>query len=306
MTAQLSPLMALAQAGLYVEPGRSAHYLECLWPEIIPLQRVKQALTAALVPVEGVYIAVGFGAKAWARLNPSFTPKLLIPFTSMAGKNGYSMPATQGDIWFWVHGEDRGDVTDAVLQIQRAILNVLSIHLDKSGFKNRESRDLTGFVDGTANPKEDKRGDAAQIALGEVGEGGSYVFTQKWRHDLTAFNKLPLTEQENVFGRTKKDNVEMHGDMMPKDSHVSRTDVKVDGVGQKIYRRSTPYGGALEHGLYFLAFACDPARIIIQLERMLGNTEDGLADKLMDFTTTETGAFWFMPAARDLATLLAM
>lgn len=304
MSNQLSPLMAMAQSGLYVEPGSSAHYLECRWPEIMPWERVKQALQEALQPRANVHIAVGFGAKAWPRTEPSFAPKLLFPFASMAGSNGHSMPSTQSDIWFWVHGEDRGDVVEAVLQIEQAIYNVLDIVLDKSGFKNRESRDLTGFVDGTANPKEDKRGDAAQIPLGEVGEGGSYVFTQLWRHNLREFNKLSIPEQEDVFGRTKVDNIEMRGDDMPKTSHVSRTDVKVDGVGQKIYRRSTPYGGATEHGLYFLAFACNPARIEIQLARMLGNTEDGLSDKMMEYTEAVTGAYWFMPAQKDLDALL--
>lgn len=295
--------MAMAQAGLYVEPGNNAHYIECNWPDIIPVERLIQALNEARQPVANTYIAIAFGATAWLRLSPSFTPKELKPFTSLAGKNGHSMPATQGDVWFWVHGENRGDVMQAVLQISQAIHNVLVVKQDKSGFKNRESRDLTGFVDGTANPKEDKRADAAQIPFGEEGEGGSYVFTQRWRHNLRAFNQLEISEQENVFGRTKADNIEMEGDSMPKTSHVSRTDVKVDGVGQKIYRRSTPYGGAMEHGLYFLAFACSPTRIDIQLERMLGNTDE-YSDQMMDFTEAVTGAYWFMPAQKDLNELL--
>ena len=299
-----SPLMAAAQPGLYAEPGNSAHYLEYQWPKIIPLDKIKEGLKAALKPVAGAYIAVGFGVDAWARMQPSFTPEELTSFPRLQGENGYEMPSTQTDIWVWVHGEDRGDVMDAVLQVQAALRGLLQVQLDLNGFKNREARDLTGFVDGTANKKGDERGPTAQIPEGELGAGGSYVLSQKWKHNLTAFNELSLTEQENVFGRTKADNIEMDGDVMPKTSHVSRTDAKVDGVGQKIYRRSTPYGGAEDHGLYFLAFACSLSRIHIQLERMLGNTDDGLSDDLMKFSQAETGAYWFMPAQKDLEQLL--
>jgi deferrochelatase/peroxidase EfeB len=35
---------------------------------------------------------------------------------------------------------------------------------------------------------------------------------------------------------------------MTPDSHLSRTDLKKDGVGVKILRRSAPLGGVLEHG----------------------------------------------------------
>lgn len=299
-----SPLMAKAQPGLYEEPGNSAHYLECQWPKNIPLDTLKQGLSAALEPVSGAYVAVGFGVDAWARMQPSFTPEELVSFPLLQGKNGKEMPSTQGDLWFWIHGEDRGDVMNAVLQVQSAMRGMLNVQLDLSGFKNREARDLTGFVDGTANKEGDERGPTAQIPEGEAGAGGSYVLTQKWKHNLTAFNELSLVEQENVFGRTKHDDIEMSEDVMPLDSHVSRTDADVDGVAQKIYRRSTPYGGAQDHGLYFLAFACGLSRIHIQLERMLGNTEDGWSDSLMNYSQAETGAYWFMPAQADLQQLL--
>lgn len=301
----ISPFMAQAQAGLFEEPGNSAHYLECHWPKNLPLEKLKEGLVEALKPVTGAYIAVGFGIDAWLRMQPDYTPEELVSFPQLIGTNGYEMPSTQTDLWFWIHGEDRGDVMDAVLQVQQALKGMLVIKLDISGFKNREARDLTGFVDGTENDKDDERGVTAQIPEGELGAGGSYVLTQKWKHNLTAFNELTLSEQENVFGRSKQDDIEMAEDVMPEDAHVNRTDVEVKGVSQKIYRRSTPYGGAKDHGLYFLAFACSLSRIHIQLERMLGNTDDGLSDALMNFSEAETGAYWFMPAQKDLEQLLA-
>ena len=295
----------ICQPGLLEEPGRSAHYLEMQWRQGVDNASLLQAIKQAVRHVEGAWIAVCFGADAWDRLNPQWRPAQLVPFSEMIGENGYSMPSNQSDLFFWIHGEDRGDVMDAVLQVHDAMRDCADCVLDLSGFKNREARDLTGFVDGTANPEGDKRLDATLIPQGEAGCGGSYVFTQKWKHHLQDFSRLSLHEQQQVIGRTKSDNIELEGDDMPPTSHVARTDVKLDGVAQKIYRRSTPYGGADEHGLYFLAFACNLTRISIQLERMLGNTGDGFSDHLMKYSTALTGAYWFMPSQADLQTLLS-
>ncbi len=129
------------------------------------------------------------------------------------------------------------------------------------------------------------------------------MLSQKGVHDLEAFGALPVAEQERAIGRIKADSIELVGAAMPTDSHVSRTDVKVDGVAQKIYRRSTPFGGVAEHGLYFLAFARELARFEVQLRRMFGVSEDGLHDRLMAFFRPITGSYWFAPSEDALTRL---
>ena len=71
----------------------------------------------------------------------------------------------------------------------------------------------------------------------------------------------------------------------------------------KIYRRSDPYGNATEHGLYFLAFACDIKRLSSQLDSMLGKG-DGIYDKLMDFSVATDSSYWFAPSVDDLKQVL--
>ena len=88
---------------------------------------------------------------------------------------------------------------------------------------------------------------------------------------------------------------------MPPDSHVSRTDVKKDGVALKVYRRSAPYATLARHGLYFLAFARAQERHQIQLERMYGVSGDGLHDRLIEFSRADTGSYLFAPGERALA-----
>lgn len=298
-------LMAMAQPGLYDELHNHAHYLELHWLPAVDAPTLLDALARALAYRDGVRISVGFGADAWHRLNPQWSPQQLQAFVTMNGQNGHSMPSTQSDVWIWIQGPERADVMAALLHVFGALQDCVRIQLDLAGFKNRQSRDLTGFVDGTANPKEEKRVLAAQIPLHELGAGGSYVLTQKWRHHMKAFESLTVSEQERVIGRTKETDEELRGEAMPKNAHVSRTDVKIDGVGQKIFRRSLPYGNASDHGLYFIGFACDLSRISVQLDRMLGNTGDGFSDRLMDYSTAESGAYWFMPSKPDLDALLA-
>jgi len=53
-----------------------------------------------------------------------------------------------------------------------------------------------------------------------------------------------------------------------------------------------------------LAFACEMDRFQVQLERMYGLSEDGIYDKLMDFSKAVTGSYWFAPATEDLQQLL--
>ena len=88
--------------------------------------------------------------------------------------------------------------------------------------------------------------------------------------------------------------------LMPIGAVSPLCDAKIDGVGQKMFRRSFPYGGLDENGLYFIAFSCDAERVRNLLNRMYGVAGDGLRDHLTDFTRAVTGAFWFVPSLEDL------
>ena len=87
---------------------------------------------------------------------------------------------------------------------------------------------------------------------------------------------------------------------MPNDSHVSRTDVKLDGEALKIYRRSAPYGDAREQGLLFLAFSCERRRIQVQLNGCLAYGRTGYTTVLLSFPDALSGSYWFVPAEEAL------
>jgi putative iron-dependent peroxidase len=71
-----------------------------------------------------------------------------------------------------------------------------------------------------------------------VDAGGSYVFVQRWEHNLKQLNRMSVPDQEMMIGRTKEANEEIDGDDRPVTSHLSRVDLKEDGKGLKIVVRA--------------------------------------------------------------------
>ena len=242
----------------------------------------------ATAAVEGGDQVVAFGSALAGRVANAAVPA----FSAIEGPDGLEAPATQQDVFIWLHGTRRDELFARALQWRDAFAPLADVAFENHGFTFRDSRDLTGFVDGTANPKADAR---FQAAL--TGDGGSFVLAQRWVHDLTAFGALPVADQERVFGRTKPDSVELTGDAMPKDSHVSRTDLP----GTKIFRRSAPVGGVRDPGLFFLAFGADVERFGTLLASMFGQSGDGLHDRMLAFSRPITGSFYYAPPATVLA-----
>lgn len=288
--------MATPQPGIFTEGTSFHHYLEYNVSDGFDASTIGKVLAGK----GSAHAVVAFGSGLWRKLS-SGAPDALGDFTAIDGTQSLKSPATQHDLLFWFHAAAHDDVLDAALNAQRVLGNVADLKLDLPGFVYRDSRDLTGFIDGSANPKEDARFVAALVPDGEIGTGGAFVVTQKWVHDLQKFEALPIGDQERVIGRTKPDSIELEGDAMPPDSHVSRTDVKRDGTALKIYRRSAPFGGAGEKGLYFIAFSCDPMRFDVMLQRMFGTSDDDLHDQLIHYSTPVSGSYWFAPSEEDLA-----
>lgn len=74
----------------------------------------------------------------------------------------------------------------------------------------------------------------------------------------------------------------------------------------KIFRRSYPYGNMRERGLFFLGFSRDLFRFEIQLRRMFGLTDDGVHDKLIEFSKAVSGSYTFAPSRSDLDRILGI
>ena len=134
----------------------------------------------------------------------------------------------------------------------------------------------------------------AVIPEGSPGAGGTILLLQKWSHDATAWESLPVARQEQVIGRTKDESVELEDKAA--DSHVARTDQ--DRFG-KIFRRNMPYGTVTDHGTMFVGFSAEQQRLSAMLESMAGLT-DGVRDALTQYARPLTGAYYLVPSTESL------
>ncbi len=173
-----------------------------------------------------------------------------------------------------------------------------------AGFVYRDSRDLTGFIDGTENPAIEEAYEVATLGPAERGAGGSFALVQRWVHELDRFHALSGEDQEGVIGRTKVDSEELDEGITPPTAHISRVVIEENGAELEIYRRSVPYGTTGELGLQFVAFSADPRRYERMLNRMFGHTDDGLHDRLTEFSRPVASAYYFVPSLDELGSVL--
>lgn len=294
--------MATAQPGVFAQGTRSHRHLEFELRTGIDPSAVLTSLSGLRQPsvtAGGANIVVGFGPTLWRQVAGDRAPTELAPFAAIG-----TAPSTQRDIWVWTHGDGADVLFDVARGVHALLDPIATLVVDLPAFVYRDSRDLTGFIDGTENPAVEEAYDVAVVPDGEPGAGGCFAMTQRWVHDLAAFGQLSVDQQEKVFGRTKLESIELDDDDKPATAHIARVVIEEDGEELEIYRRSVPYGTVGEHGLFFVAFSADPTRFDKMLRRMFGQTDDGLHDRLTEFSRPVSGAYYFVPSLEDLGDAL--
>lgn len=252
----------------------------------------------------GLSCMVAFGAHVFQSLTGDWVPSELRELEPIQGARS-SAPATGGDLFFLIDSE-RVDLNFRMaMELRRSLGPEVELIEEVSGFRYLDSRDLTGFVDGTENPGPEERAEVALVGSEDARfEGGSYVLAQRYVHDLAAWEKLAEPEQERVIGRTKSASEELPDDLRPESAHISRVVIERDGRELEIFRKSFPYGNTFEHGLYFVAACRTPETFDLMLKRMFA-AEDGVGDRLMEFSSPRSGALFFAPSIEGLAKMAA-
>lgn len=244
----------------------------------------------------GCMLVLGFRPELWRQARPDSCPPGVHDFSdAVVGDDGFSMPATQHDVAVWVAGGAQDVVFDRVREIVGALAPFAALADEEVGWTYRYHRDLTGFVDGTENPKQFETRDVAVVAEGP-GAGASVLLLQRWPHDTAAWDALSVEQQEAAIGRTKDDSTEL--DPKAPTSHAARTDQ--DELG-KIVRRNMAYGDVTDHGTMFVGLAADQSVLHRMLERMVGQHGEP-RDELTRFTKPVTGAYYVLPAIDQLVT----
>lgn len=260
------------------------------------------AEVAAMVAEPALVSALGFGAACWPQLFGPLLPAELAPFQPVADGPRIA-PATPADLFLHIHS-GRHDANFVLARAAMAMLaGAVRVIEEIHGFKYLGGRDLTGFVDGTENPKGGERPEVALVGAEDASfAGGSYVSIQRYVHDLGKWEALGLGEQEAAIGRSKAEDEELPDAVKPPSAHIARVVIEEDGEELQVVRHSLPYGTTAEHGLYFVAYGCSPRIFSLMLDRMVRRDEQGHADRLLDFSRAATGAAFFVPSEDFLET----
>lgn len=256
-------------------------------------------------PNAQIKTGVAFGPALWAKLYNQ-TPEDFKQLEPIQGS--FQMPVVPADVLIHVASQ-RTDICFALSQsFFEGIQDKVEVLDERVCFRNFDGRDLTGFIDGTENPQFPD--DRAEVALlGEdagIFTDGSFVFAQRYVHNLAKWKQLKVDAQENVIGRTKLESIELDDEVKPKNAHIARVVIEDDeGEEMEILRHSLPYGdGKGDQGLFFIAYTKNLEIIDHMLQPMFGTTGDGIHDRLLHFVTPVDGAYYFAPSEELLEEVL--
>ena len=267
-------------------PDHARHLFFDLKPAADP----RAALRALAAACDGTSAVLGIGVKVAETLG-----------VDLAGLRGFPelpdarppIPATQHALWLWLRGDEPGDLLLQGHALQALAAPALTLTQAIVGFRHQDYRDLTGYEDGTENPKDEAAVEAA-VAQGQGAgiDGSSFAAVQQWLHDFPKFDAMPRTEQDNCFGRRRDDNEELED--APESAHVKRTAQEDFEPEAFVVRRSMPWVAGADAGLVFLAFGKSFDAYEAQLRRMTGH-DDGISDALFRFTRPLTGGYYWCP-----------
>ncbi|MEN8149114.1 MAG: Dyp-type peroxidase [Planctomycetota bacterium] len=287
------------QPGILADVPAQARYLTF---ELAPDTDPGPALHELAGLVDGVDTVVGIGASVAMALGREIPGLRTFPTHTAPG---IDVPSTPAALWCWLRGDDRGELVHRTRQIEAVLGNAFRPEDVVDAFRYGSGLDLSGYEDGTENPK-----DEAALAAGVVRgagpglDGSSFVAVQKWIHDLGHFQSMSPETRDHTFGRRISDNEEI--DDAPESAHVKRTAQESFTPEAFVVRRSMPWADATGEGLVFVSFGKNLDAFEALLARMVG-AEDGVIDALFGFTRPATGAtFWCPPVVNGRLDLSAL
>jgi putative iron-dependent peroxidase len=279
--------MADVQPGILAPPPRLARYLFFV---VAPAADPRSALRALRDAADGDRTVVGLGESLVRALGGMIEG--LGTFPPHVGP-GFEVPSTPAALWCWLRGDDRGELLHRARAIEASVAPAFRLVQTIDAFQYGASRDLTGYEDGTENPKAEAAVETAVVSgRGDGLDGGSFVVVQQWVHDLAMFDSMTAHDQDNAIGRRKSDNEELED--APPSAHVKRTAQESFDPPAFILRRSMPWADEHRAGLVFVAFGKSFDAYDALLRRMVG-AEDGIPDALFAISRPVSGGYFWCP-----------
>jgi porphyrinogen peroxidase len=289
MSTSASPRQ-FAQPGILAPvPSQAAYLFLSREPGVQPARSRKALLALALLTGGHVLGLSHLFVKSLGAAIPGHRAFVQIPGAKV------DLPVTQADLVVWLRGTDQGLLFHAMRDIARVANGVLKVDAYVQAFKHLKGHDLTGFEDGTENPKGSA---ATQAALNA--DGASFMAVQQWHHHFEQFDALNARARNHAIGRDLKTNAEL--DKAPVSAHVKRTAQESFAPEAFVLRRSMPWTQGKDAGLMFVAFGASFDAFEAQLRRMSG-AEDGVIDGLFSFTRPLGGGYFWCPPVTSTGAL---
>ena len=141
--------MPIPQPGIFAQGTRSHHFLEFDLHADAGAEAVLAALSDLRQPAVsagGANVVVAFGPEAWRSIGRERRRgTAIVPSDRWPGQHAPR-------ILVWPHGTGPDLLLDLARPVAAALRPVAQLVADLPAFVYRDSRDLTGFIDGTENP----------------------------------------------------------------------------------------------------------------------------------------------------------
>ena len=295
------------QSGIFAHVPKHARYLRYSRAKNATAGDLRVILQALADLVDGEQVVLGLGPALLKDLNPRAAAKIpgLHDFTAPAGSK-VAWPHSPADLWLWLRaapGQDVGHLLALSQNLHSLLHPAFELqdavdgfrHMGKGDEQAGVSRDLTGFEDGTENPKGQKALKAAFAA-----DGSSFVAVQLWQHRWARIHGMSAHDQSLAIGRDRASNAEIED--APESAHIKRTtqeDFTLSDGGEGFsWRRSMPWVAGDASGLHFVSFGKNFEAFELQLASMSGvnSAKDGITDAVLQMSQPlRTSYFWCPP-----------
>ena len=238
---------------------------------------------------------------------------------------------SHGDLLVQICAHQRDTVAHTLRELLRTVHGSLQLRWNIDGFSGaargptpkNNPRNLFAFRDGTANPPTNDSKLMDELVWAGPGEpawaaGGTYQVVRIIRQHVEFWDRVALTEQQEMIGRVRSTGAPLggtsefeepryeldpHGRRIPLDAHIRLANPRTARTAdQRILRRGYNFtrgsdrSGELDQGLIFVAFNQSPERQFATIQKRL------LEEPMIDYITPVGGGYFFAPPGTGGAT----